>query len=68
MNYPLWGFPWYVWLIFLVGIAYIGLVIWFCQFGSTQSFNKKTHKYCFLIIILTVLLILTNIATIYLLI
>ncbi len=64
MNYLLWGFPWYVWLIFLAGLIYIGFILWFCRYGSTQSFNKKTHKYCFLIIIFTIVLILANILTI----
>jgi len=64
MGYQLLGFPWFVWILFVLGVAYIGLILWFCQYGSTQSFNKKTHRYCSIIIFATIFLILTNILAI----
>lgn len=56
--------PWYLWFLLGFGLFYIGLIFWFCLKKYHDGYNQKTSKYCSLIIVMTILIILASILTI----
>jgi len=66
MDYQLLGFPWFTWVLFVLGVVYIGLILWFCQRRASESYIGNNPRICLFIIILTIVLIIGNVLTIIL--
>ncbi len=56
--------PWYFWLLFVLGLVYIGSIIWICFNSTHQIYSKKTPGLCIFIIIFTLLLIIGAVAVV----